>query len=491
MKARSRSTGPRRSLNTWWTTTLCCCWTSLFHLMAAVHGWSPMASTSTIQRRRTINNHVILFQAKRPLSTSEQERRDEDRRRIERKDDVIIGQTSAKRNAQDFALNVAATEQAYLSQASTVEQAIFQYTEQGMHHLKLLQLDEANQAFQKVFQLKPQAYLWQAGIVLYYLQDYQHAAHILVNAITFFEARFGQPATEERIWRAAAQLKLISSIPSASERKRVTRALHDDKDSNPNDIIPQIPPRTVFFEEDQTETQFLATEMRKVLRIARELFDASIAQDSVAVILARAKLRAITGPYQDWKDVTNTSNNNNNSPNNTNKPFVLDRKMWKLSAWFYLGLHYDALGIDDEAKRCMTMALAMCNPNTAADIVHTLPLLHMSRREWFDDDDDDDDMEEDEEEESIQLKANDPDNDDTNIQSSATNAPSSAPAPSSTTNTGDNISPIVLETIQEGIWELTVAELRRALQVKGLKPRAAAKEELRQKLLESLLEEIA
>ena len=187
--------------------------------------------------------------------------------------------------------------------------------------------------------------------------------------------------------------------------------------------------------------------------------------------------------------MTNTSNNNNNSPNNTNKPFVLDRKMWKLSAWFYLGLHYDALGIDDEAKRCMTMALAMCNPNTAADIVHTLPLLHMSRREWFDDDDDDmeEDVEEDEQEddESIQLKVNDPDNDDTNIQSSATNAPSS------TTNTSDNISPIVLETIQEGIWELTVAELRRALQVKGLKPRAAAKEELRQKLLESLLEEIA
>ncbi|KAG7337667.1 hypothetical protein IV203_037007 [Nitzschia inconspicua] len=104
------------------------------------------------------------------LSNSEWERREEDRRRQQRKDDVVIGQTS-KRNVHDYPLDVRSTEQEYSRQASQMEQQIYHYTKQGMEALNNLQLEQANTAFQKVFDLNPAAYLWQAGIVHYYLNN--------------------------------------------------------------------------------------------------------------------------------------------------------------------------------------------------------------------------------------------------------------------------------------------------------------------------------
>jgi hypothetical protein len=72
---------------------------------------------------------------KKNISASDRERRDEEQRRSERKEDVVIGKTSAKKGASDYALDPKATEQEYLRQLSRQEQEIFHLTEQGMELL--------------------------------------------------------------------------------------------------------------------------------------------------------------------------------------------------------------------------------------------------------------------------------------------------------------------------------------------------------------------
>jgi hypothetical protein len=80
---------------------------------------------------------TTLFEGdkKKNLSASEREQRDEETRRRERKEDVVIGKTSAKKGEKDFALDPKATEQEYLRQASRVDREIFLLTETGMECL--------------------------------------------------------------------------------------------------------------------------------------------------------------------------------------------------------------------------------------------------------------------------------------------------------------------------------------------------------------------
>ena len=91
------------------------------------------------------------------------------------------------------------------------------------------------------------------------------------------------------------------------------------------------------------------TESRKVFRIAKDMFQATVNNDQIGVVLGQAKLRAICG------------------------------------SWYYLGLHYNALGDVDESKECMKMALQLCPNRKTDDIIHSLPILHMTVRHWFDD----------------------------------------------------------------------------------------------------------
>jgi len=73
------------------------------------------------------------------------------------------------------------------------------------------------------------------------------------------------------------------------------------------------------------------------------------------------------------------------SPFNTQQ----DRKMYKLHSFFYLGLHYDALGQSYESKQCMKMALKTCANSISGnnqDITYLLPVIHMTIRDWYDDD---------------------------------------------------------------------------------------------------------
>jgi hypothetical protein len=186
---------------------------------------------------------------------------------------------------------------------------------------------------------------------------------------------------------------------------------------------------------------------RKVLRIARELFAATLEENHVAKVLARAKLRSICGAYDD------------------RQPRV-DRKMWKLTAWFYLGMHYDVVGDKEESKECMKMALRLCPNGNADDIIHVLPLLHMARRDLFDDDEF-----EEAPDEALERKEG-----------------RSSSASVRNLVTSIRTDPVFIESIRKSISRMGFAELQAALKARGLKFHDS-KGALGEKLFRSLLED--
>lgn len=186
---------------------------------------------------------------KKNLTAAEKERRNEERRRLERKSDVVIGKTSALPDAQDYSINPTATEQEWMRQASAVEQQVFRKTEKGMRFLKMLQLEEAKEAFDQVFNLKPNAYLWQAGIAKFYLHDLKGAADIFAKSVATFESKFGEPASEERIWRDACELKLASDLGKAEKKTA-------EESGGVSKMIAQIPERDESSAPLPTETRY-------------------------------------------------------------------------------------------------------------------------------------------------------------------------------------------------------------------------------------------
>lgn len=165
-----------------------------------------------------------------------------------------------------------------------------------------LQLQEAGAAFDEIFRIKPEAYLWQAGIVKFYLGDLQTAANLFAKNAVIYESKFGGQASEERIWRHACELKMAYSAVSFKKTKKVTTDVLD-KVRETLDPIPEL---------KKNDPESLFSETRKVIRISRDLFEATVNNDQGGVILARAKLRSIGGNFEF-------------------KP-RLDLKMWKLNA---------------------------------------------------------------------------------------------------------------------------------------------------------------
>lgn len=334
---------------------------------------------------------------KNSLSSSDREKRDEERRRQQRKEDVVIGKTSAQRGAQDYVLNPDATEAEYLRTASQVEQLVYQYTEEGLNAMKALRLDQADAAFAEVFRCKADAYVWQAGIVKFYLgADYFGAADIFARNALYYERKFGPmgvgPATEERIWRDATELKYMHGLKKkdraryvlertqfltqGSRAKATSTSTTTTSTPMTTNVIPQIQETNNDDnekDEDEDGTRILV-ESRKVLKLVHELFDASLQQNVANEALSRAQLLSIAGDAAELQQLQ--------------QKVRFDRKKWKLTAWYYLGLYYDVIGNIDESKRCIKIAfqLAGLTAGKASDIMATLPLLHMTARDWFDDD---------------------------------------------------------------------------------------------------------
>lgn len=95
---------------------------------------------------------------------------------------------------------------------TNVDKFVAIYTEEGLTHLRQLRLAEAHESFNKVYSIKPEAYVWQDGLLKYYLDEYEAGAESLANNAIRYETRFGEPASEERIWRDACELKIVSSL---------------------------------------------------------------------------------------------------------------------------------------------------------------------------------------------------------------------------------------------------------------------------------------
>ena len=288
------------------------------------------------------------------VSAAEKERRAEIKRRLERKSEVIIGKTSAVPEAKDFELNVKATERALMDNVDTTAQQVRIFSDKGLFSLKCGDLEQAKVYFDKVYELKPNAYLWQAGIVMFYLGDTFKAAECFANNANIYESRFGEPASEERIWRDACELMLRRSIKRKRKSLDESSQLQAEPILTPPILSPEIAPPDNDFPRER----------RKAVRIARQLFSSAIEGDNTMLILCIAKLRHLT-----LRRGT-------------------DRMRWKLHAWFFLGLYYDSVREISKGKYSMKNALIKSGGSkNTDDILATLPLLHMTHRDWFNDDD--------------------------------------------------------------------------------------------------------
>uniref|UniRef100_A0A7S0C0P1 Uncharacterized protein n=1 Tax=Proboscia inermis TaxID=420281 RepID=A0A7S0C0P1_9STRA len=213
---------------------------------------------------------------------------------------------------------------------------------------------EANEAFGIVYALKPEVYLWQFGMVLYYRGEYERGMEILEGNAKIYEERFGERGSEERIWMDACRLKLKlrqntgQSVTESVESERVSESRDSESD--------------------------LPNEFRKVVQLTRELFTASVEENLTTEILTRAKLRQLAGaaPTTDTTTATATAT------------LVRDPMGYKLSSWYFLGLHHDALGQLEQSKECMRNAQAIAATKGDEDIFHSFPALHMTVRGWMD-----------------------------------------------------------------------------------------------------------
>eukprot|EP00537_Pseudo-nitzschia_pungens_P006728 CAMPEP_0172368504 /NCGR_PEP_ID=MMETSP1060-20121228/27581_1 /TAXON_ID=37318 /ORGANISM="Pseudo-nitzschia pungens, Strain cf. cingulata" /LENGTH=520 /DNA_ID=CAMNT_0013093115 /DNA_START=66 /DNA_END=1628 /DNA_ORIENTATION=- len=423
----------------------------------------------------------------RNLSNSERGRREEDRQRKERKDDVVIGKTSAKRGAQDYPIDPKATEREYLRQASREEQLVHKYTDEGMEALKSLRLEEADKYFDKVFRVRPDTYLWLAGIVKFYLDDMVGASSIFAKSAMHFEKKFGPmgmgPASEERIWRNAAELKYLQSL-KRSDRKQFLL----DKEKNKNNLsIAQI-------REDDENSHEMGSETRKIHRLARELFDASVNRKKAAEAVARAHLLSFA---------ESESNSSTNS-----RPVLMDIKKRKLNACYFLALHYDVTGDVEESKKWIKTAFKLCNNSMgkSSDILDTLPFLHMAARDWFDDDPYDEDGEEDEVLVGYDVE-NDKDTDELdNVSSSTVNDKNRVSTETDGKSTNSNSSkgrkgksssnhmseaysdPVLEASIMEDVEKMKFVEIREALRIRGISV-TGSKETLKERLFISLMDD--
>ena len=293
----------------------------------------------------------------------------------------------------------------------------------------------------------------------FYLGDYKGASEIFANSAVTYETKFGSPASEERIWHHACNLMIWKSL---SKTKRRQLKEEHGKNAAIVSLIPRIP--------DVEMDDMFQTESRKVLRLTRDLFGASLCNDISQEVLARAQLRSIGAPNEDI-----------DGPNKG----LLDRKLRRLTSWFFLGIHYDCIENKKESAKCMKMALKLCpNSGKSEDIIHTLPMLHMSRRDWFDDDDFDTNPVE-ATASSSNTTNKDSDNNKHNKEPPIIPSP---PNPSFSVSSMAYADPVIEEAIWEGVTNMKRTQLVDALRLRGLKM-VGDKEALRERLFYSLMDD--
>jgi hypothetical protein len=116
-----------------------------------------------------------------------------------------------------------------------------------------LKLEEANDAFDRVYELKPNAYLWQSGLARFYLGDLIGAAERFAQNGACYESRFGGPASEERIWRDACELKLLSGNKKLRAKREkgepIVAQIPDPEQDGDESLGPEIRYVDFFYKE--------------------------------------------------------------------------------------------------------------------------------------------------------------------------------------------------------------------------------------------------
>jgi hypothetical protein len=159
---------------------------------------------------------------------------------------------------------------------------------------------------------------------------------------------------------------------------------------------------------------------------------------------------------------------------------LIDPKMYKLHSYFYLGLHYDALGQVKESKQCMKMALKTCASGIGGnnqDITYLLPVIHMTVRDWYDDDNFEDTQEN---EGSM--------NDDQDLIEQLL-LDGAVELPSSSNENQVKVEDNVAGGIRESIKQMRIVELRAELKKRKLKV-GGSKKELQDRLVNDITREM-
>ena len=84
----------------------------------------------------------------------------------------------------------------------------------GLAHLGEGNMEQSLEAFDEVLAIKgPQAYVWQRGIPLYYLGEYESAAEYFEAQARLYVGRFQDAPTPELLWAAASRAQLGDPQP--------------------------------------------------------------------------------------------------------------------------------------------------------------------------------------------------------------------------------------------------------------------------------------
>ena len=85
----------------------------------------------------------------------------------------------------------------------------------GLAHLGEGNMQDSLEAFDEVVKLKgPKAYVWQRGIPLYYLGEYESAADYFEGQARLYIDKFGDAPSSDLLWAAASRAQLGDPNPS-------------------------------------------------------------------------------------------------------------------------------------------------------------------------------------------------------------------------------------------------------------------------------------
>ena len=102
----------------------------------------------------------------------------------------------------------------YWSSLDDAEKEAVRKVDAGHRYFMDGQLDSSLECYTQALRAKPQSYLPQRGVVLYMLDELEEAQQQFSADISLFESKFGELATEERLWQTACTGAMLGLEPA-------------------------------------------------------------------------------------------------------------------------------------------------------------------------------------------------------------------------------------------------------------------------------------